>query len=108
MKKVDKLNFLTAGMPLRTGKSSYEKAFEIIKDMNLDGMEMEFVHGVRMSDETRQLVNKIAKAKDLILTAHAPFYINLNSQKKKKRFDASVGRIIRYDKSRTMTQVRTV
>ncbi|MCI1273694.1 MAG: TIM barrel protein [Clostridiaceae bacterium] len=91
MKKVDKLNFLTAGMPLRTGKSSYEKAFEIIKDMNLDGMEMEFVHGVRMTDETRQLVKE--KAKDLILTAHAPFYINLNS-KEEEKVDASVERII--------------
>ena len=29
--KVDKLNFLTAGMPLSTGKGGYPKAFEIIE-----------------------------------------------------------------------------
>lgn len=91
MKHVDKLNFLTAGMPLRTGKSSYEKAFEIIKEMKLDGMEMEFVHGVRMSDETRQIVKK--NSNGLILTAHAPFYINLNAKEEEKVL-ASIERII--------------
>lgn len=45
----DKLNFLTAGMPLSTGKASYGRAFEILSELNLDGMELEFVHGVRMS-----------------------------------------------------------
>lgn len=90
---IDKLNFLTAGMPLSTGKGGYPKAFEIIEEMGLDGMEVEFVHGVRMSDETRELVNKIQKEKNLVLTAHGPFYINLNSQESDK-IDASVQRII--------------
>ena len=31
MIKTDKLNFLTAGMPLITGKGGYPKAFEILK-----------------------------------------------------------------------------
>jgi deoxyribonuclease-4 len=91
--KIDKLNFLTAGMPLATGKGGYTRAFEIIEDMGLDGMEVEFVHGVRMSDETRQIVNKIQKEKNLVLTAHGPFYINLNS-KEKDKVEASVQRII--------------
>lgn len=89
----DKLNFLTAGMPLRTGKGSYEKAFDIIEELNLDGMELEFVHGVRMSSETRELVRKKISDKKLILTAHAPFYINLNSPEEDK-IEASVQRII--------------
>jgi len=93
MKKMDKLNFLTAGMPLRTGKGSYDKAFDVIKEMNLDGMELEFVHGVRMSPETRILVEKKARENDFVLTAHAPFYINLNS-KEEEKVDASVERII--------------
>ena len=57
-KSFDKLNFLTAGMPLRTGKGSYPKAFDILKDMELDGMELEFVHGVRMSEESRGFVKE--------------------------------------------------
>ncbi len=90
--KFDRLNFLTAGMPLATGKGSYEKAFQILEGMNLDGMELEFVHGVRMSGETRNLVKKLREEKKFILTAHAPFYVNLNAREAEK-VDASVVRI---------------
>lgn len=88
----DKLNFLTAGMP-RATKGSYKEAFEIIKSMELDGMELEFVHGVKMSDATRTLVNEIRSNENFILTAHCPFYINLNAQEEEKVL-ASVNRII--------------
>lgn len=87
----DKLNFITAGMPIRTGKGSYPQAFEVLKDMNLDGMELEFVHGVRMSDTNRDFVKKMSK--DFVITAHGPFYINLNS-KEEEKVDASLQRII--------------
>ena len=89
----NRLNFLTAGMPLSTGKGSYERAFEILEEMDLDGMELEFVHGVRMSDETRGLVKKQAKDRDLFLTAHGPFYINLNA-KEEEKVEASVKRVL--------------
>lgn len=89
----DKLNFLTAGMPLSTGKGSYERAFDILEELNLDGMELEFVHGVRMSAETRELVKNKRLQKNMILSAHAPFYINLNSPEEDK-IEASVQRII--------------
>lgn len=91
--KIDKLNFLTAGMPLSTGKAGYPRAFEIIEEMGLDGMEVEFVHGVRMSEETRQLLHQIQEEKNFVLTAHGPFYINLNS-KEEEKVEASVLRII--------------
>ena len=90
-KTFDKLNFITAGMPLRTGKGSYDKAFDILKEMDLDGMELEFVHGVRMRDDHRTFVRDLSK--DFVITAHGPFYINLNSQEDEK-IDASVQRII--------------
>lgn len=90
---IDKLNFLTAGMPLSTGKGGYPKALEIIKEMNLDGMEVEFVHGVRMSDETREFLKNSQKDSPMIFTAHGPFYINLNS-KEEEKVEASVQRII--------------
>ena len=89
--KFDKLNFITAGMPLRTGKGSYTSAFGVLDDMELDGMELEFVHGVRMSDENRKFVKD--KSKNFVITAHGPFYINLNS-KEEEKIDASVQRII--------------
>ena len=44
---MDKLNFLTAGIPLRAGNKGYEAGFKILDEMNLDGLELEFVRGVR-------------------------------------------------------------
>ena len=90
-KKLDKLNFLTAGMPLATGKGSYPEAFGILKDLNLDGMEMEFVHGDRITDKSKDFIK--SNSENLVITAHGPFYINLNS-KEEEKIDASVGRII--------------
>lgn len=95
IKQFDKLNFITAGMPLRTAKiskkASYPEAFQVLKDMELDGMELEFVHGVRMNMEHREFVKNMSK--DFVITAHGPFYINLNSQEDEK-IEASVQRII--------------
>lgn len=93
MIKPDKLNFLTAGMPLQTDKRGYECAFEILKNMGLDGLEVEFVHGVRMSEQTRAYLKQISQEQGFILTSHGPFYINLNS-KEEEKVEASVQRII--------------
>ena len=92
MKTVDKLHFITAGMPLRT-KGSYNEAFNVLKEMKLDGMELEFVHGVRISDINKNVVKEVSKQQNFIITAHAPFYINLNSPEPDK-VEASVNRII--------------
>ena len=86
---MDSLNFITAGMPLITGNKGYPKALEILKDMDLDGLELEFVHGVRISDTNKKVVGE----SDLVKTIHAPFYINLNS-KEPEKVDASVQRIV--------------
>lgn len=91
---MEKLHFLTAGMPLSTPKNmGYNGAFEVLKELNLDGMEVEFVHGVRMSEETRQFLKQKSKKEGFLLTSHGPFYINLNS-KEEEKVEASVQRII--------------
>ena len=51
---MDKLNFLTAGIPLSA--KDYSDAFSKLREMNLDGLEVEFVHGVRMSEKTQNIV----------------------------------------------------
>src|SRR5574344_2107318 len=86
---MEKLYFLTAGIPLRAGTKGYKRGFEIHDEMNLDGLELEFVHGVRISDDSKLAV----KASGKIITAHAPFYINLNAREEEK-VEASVQRII--------------
>lgn len=86
---MDKLHFVTAGMPLATGNKGYKRALEILQELELDGLELEFVHGVRISDDNKELV----KNSDLKKTIHAPFYINLNS-KEPEKVEASAQRII--------------
>ena len=84
---MDKLNFLTAGQPLSTDGAGYERAFQILEELNLDGMELEFVHGIRISDKSKKQVADASK--NMILTAHAPFYINLNA-KEPEKIDSSI------------------
>lgn len=85
---MDKLYFLTAGIPLRAGNKGYKYGFEIHDEMGLDGLELEFVHGVRISDKSKEEV----KTSNKIITAHAPFYVNLNAREEEK-VEASVQRI---------------
>lgn len=93
MKKCDKLDFLTPGIPMAAGKGGYPRAIEVLKEMNLDGMEVEFVHGVRMNEETRKYLKETTAVQGLTLTAHGPFYINLNS-KEEEKIEASIQRIV--------------
>ncbi len=89
----EKLYFATAGIPVFTKPRTYEAAFEDLISLGLDGMEVEFVHGVNMNSTTQQDVKKLASEKKLILTAHGPYYINLNAQEEDK-MQASVKRIL--------------
>lgn len=86
---MDRLNFLTAGVPLKAGNKGYGVGFEILNDMGLDGLELEFVRGVRISDKSREAVSNSGK----VITAHAPFYVNLNAREPEK-VEASAQRII--------------
>jgi len=86
---MENLNFLTAGIPLRA--KDYKTGFEALSELSLNGMELEFVHGVRMSEPSKKFLKE--NKKDFVLTAHAPFYINLNS-KEEEKVDASIQRII--------------
>lgn len=88
---MNKLNFLTAGIPLRTEPKDYENAFRVLDEMQLDGIELEFVRGVRMSENSQKVVKKASDKK--VITAHGPYYINLNS-KEQEKIDASVVRIV--------------
>lgn len=90
-KMIDKLNFITAGIPIRTKPADYEHAFEVLEEMGLDGMELEFVHGVRMSENSQGIVKNVSK--NFVITAHGPYYINLNA-KEEEKVDASITRII--------------
>ncbi len=93
MFKVDRLRFGTAGIPISTPKRSTIDGIEHVRNLGLDAMELEFVRGVNLKPELAKKVKYTAKKHDVLLTAHAPYYINLNA-KEKEKVEASKRRII--------------
>ena len=69
------------------------KGISKVAEMGLDCMEVEFTYGVRMDLKTAEEVGALAKEKGVILSVHAPYYINLASDEKEK-FIASKKRIM--------------
>jgi deoxyribonuclease-4 len=80
-----KLLFGTAGVPLSTPVSSTLAAIEHVKKLGLDCLEVEFVKGVKMGNDTARLIGQKAAALGIRLSVHAPYYINLNSAEHGKR-----------------------
>ena len=89
----NKLNFLTSGIPLSTNPHDTINGLKQVKHLNLDGMELEFVHGIHVKKEKTPEINKLVKENNLIISAHSPYYINLNAQEKPK-WHASISRIV--------------
>jgi len=82
---MDKLNFLTPGIPHSSKPNkTLKNGLLRIRELGLDGMEIEFVRGIRVDFPKMQDIGKVAKENGLILTAHAPYYINLFSREKEK------------------------
>lgn len=77
------LCFCTAGIPVSAKNTSTEKGLIKVKELGLDGMELEFVFGINLSEEKASAVKRIAQSENLLLTAHAPYYINLNARSRK-------------------------
>lgn len=73
-------------------KSSFEGVSRV-KELGLDALEVEFVRGVKMSNELAKKIGELAKKLDIELSVHAPYYINLCSEEKAKR-EASKKRIL--------------
>ena len=79
------LHFGTGGIPHSSNKpKTAVNGIKRIADLGLDCMELEFVYGVRMTEmETGQVAAAAQKAR-VKLTAHAPYYINLNAHENDK------------------------
>ncbi len=69
------------------------KGVQKVAEMGLDCMEVAFTYGVRMDIEAAKAVGALAKEKGIVLSVHAPYYINLASYEKEK-LDASKKRIL--------------
>src|SRR3989344_469073 len=78
--------------PAGTGGDSLN-GLDIIKKKGLDACEIEFVRGVKMSNELAKKVGNQARKLGLELSVHAPYYVNLASEDSIKR-KASIKRIL--------------
>ena len=69
--------------PAGTGGAQLEK-FEYLKQKGVDAVEIEFVHSIWMTQEDALKIAELNKKLKLVLSIHAPYYINLNSEEKTK------------------------
>lgn len=87
------LRFGPAGVPNSARKPSTPDGIRRCRELGLGCMEMEFVQRVSMSEATAREVAAVAAAEDIVLSSHAPYYVNLNSAEEQKVID-SVKRIM--------------
>ncbi|MBI2134704.1 TIM barrel protein [Candidatus Woesearchaeota archaeon] len=89
---MEKLLFGTAGIPA-SSKGPTEIGIADVKKLGLGAMELEFVHSINITREKAPTIKKAAEENGIVLTCHAPYFINLNSLEKPK-LKASIQRIL--------------
>jgi len=90
---MDKLRFGTAGIPISSRPRDTISGIRRVHELDLDAMELEFVHSINITKEKTPEIKKAAGENKVALTCHSPYYINLNSEDKKK-FHASISYIV--------------
>lgn len=78
------MKFLTAGVPISSKKSDTISGLNRILELNLDGMELEFVRSIRMNENKAKEVKELSTKYNFSISVHAPYYINLASDDKTK------------------------
>ncbi len=78
------LLFGTAGTPRSAREPSTVSGIERVAELGLGCMEMEFVRRASMGESTARAVAETAARTGVKLTAHAPYYINLNAREPEK------------------------
>ena len=81
---MDELLFGTAGIPHSAKTASTIDGIKRIAELGLGCMEIEFVQGVRMGEAGARLVAETAQSEGVKLSAHGPYYINLNAREPEK------------------------
>ncbi|UNQ72915.1 TIM barrel protein [Infirmifilum sp. NZ] len=85
--------FGPAGVPTTVKKGGVVEGILEVKRLGLDAMEIEFVRKIFLDAEGAREVKSVASQLGIVLTVHAPYYINLNSSEGDK-VKASVERIL--------------
>jgi deoxyribonuclease-4 len=77
----DSFRFGTVGTPKNKPKKPGGSVGGIyyLDELGLQAMELGWVRSVRVSDQTTQSIKAAASERDILLSVHAPYYINLNA-----------------------------
>jgi len=81
---MSELLFGTAGTPHSAESPSSVDGIKHVAELGLGCMELEFVRQAKMSEATAHLVAETAASTGIKLSAHAPYYINLNAREPDK------------------------
>jgi len=81
---MEELLFGTGGTPHSSRTASTIDGIKRIAELGLGGMEIEFVRGVKMGEAGARLVAETAAREGVKLSAHGPYFINLNAREPEK------------------------
>lgn len=104
---MSKLRFGTGGFPITTKNRSVVNAISRIRELGLDAMELEFVYSDFVKEEDAVEVKKAALEKDVTLTVHGSYFINLASPEKDK-LESSINRVMKSAKVGDLCGARSI
>jgi len=73
----ERIRFGPAGKPVDLKGGDYVRAIEYVAGEGLDALEYEAVRGVRVSEKKALEIRRAAEEYGVLLSLHAPYYINL-------------------------------
>lgn len=77
------VRFASAGVPIQCEGGNLE-AVECSRKLGLGALELEFVRGVKMKEESAAQIKESALKNDVLISSHAPYYVNCCTQEKAK------------------------
>jgi deoxyribonuclease-4 len=76
------IRFGPAGIPLSCKGRTVRDGVLYVRALELDAMEVQFVRGIRMTEEDAEKIREAAEACDVELHVKAPYYLNLAGDEK--------------------------
>ncbi len=70
-----------AGIPLSAKGKGIVRGIKRVSELGLSALELQFGHGVNIGLELAKKAGETAKEEGIRLSVHAPYFINLNSEK---------------------------
>jgi Endonuclease IV len=93
---MDRLLFGISGLPVGDGsaKFNYKSGIAYLSSIGLEAMELPFVRNVNVTAKNRDEILQEKNARELYLSAHGSYFINLNAEEAEKQ-QQSLERIIK-------------